>query len=394
MVALPLIGAGFGGDASSYALTPDGAANPPALNAALANGAFTGLSPDGTLFMTSAHGGAPPFMIVGPRAGGPGAVGGPTAGLFQTDTGAAVAGSGLAEGAMMPTFSPDGTQIAFTDLAIDGGHGLAVMSFDQVMRKAGNYREIYRTGDMRYPGWPFFLPDGKARRVRERRGQRLLGHGCRHHRSRRWARRRRSRQRPLLRGPRERSAGRPRASAMGFATAEDFAAGKTYLPFGDEELHHHYYPTVAPVAAGGYFWVFFDSLRHYGNLGMQRQIWGSAIEVSADGSYAADASHPAFYLTGQEFGTGNHRAFAALDPCKKDGEQLHVRHRLLRRLLLRAREQTTSSANPSARAPRTSRSARRRTSAAPAPRTAARPTTGERMNSCIAGFCATVHAPE
>ena len=30
-------------------------------------------------------------------------------------------------------------------------------------------------------------------------------------------------------------------------------------------------------------------------------------------------SHPAFYLTGQEPGAGNHRAFTALDPCHEDG---------------------------------------------------------------------------
>lgn len=30
-------------------------------------------------------------------------------------------------------------------------------------------------------------------------------------------------------------------------------------------------------------------------------------------------SDPAFYLTGQEQGTGNHRAFTALDPCKAEG---------------------------------------------------------------------------
>jgi hypothetical protein len=110
------------------------------------------------------------------------------------------------------------------------------------------------------------------------------------------------------------------AKAMGFASEADFASGNTYLPFGAEELHHHYYPTVAPVPAGGYFWIFFDSLRHYGNEGMQRQIWGAAVDVSADGTYATDGSHPAFYLTGQEANTGNHRAFAALDPCEMDGE--------------------------------------------------------------------------
>ena len=107
--------------------------------------------------------------------------------------------------------------------------------------------------------------------------------------------------------------------AMGFASAQDAASGKTYLPFGSDDVHHHYYPTVSPVAAGGYFWIFFDSLRHYGNQGLQRQLWGAAIDFSPSGTYTTDASHPAFYVTGQEIGTGNHRAFTALDPCKADG---------------------------------------------------------------------------
>ena len=51
-----------------------------------------------------------------------------------------------------------------------------------------------------------------------------------------------------------------------------------------------------------------------------RQLWGAAIDISADGTYTKDPSHPAFYVTGQELGTGNHRAFAALDPCRKDGD--------------------------------------------------------------------------
>lgn len=37
--------------------------------------------------------------------------------------------------------------------------------------------------------------------------------------------------------------------------------------------------------------------------------------IHPDGTYTADPSHPAFYLPGQEFGAGNHRAFAALDFC-------------------------------------------------------------------------------
>jgi hypothetical protein len=108
---------------------------------------------------------------------------------------------------------------------------------------------------------------------------------------------------------------------MGYDKPEDAASNKTYLPFGAEDLHHAYYPTVSPVGAGGYFWVFFDSVRHYGVLGLQRQLWGAAIDIAPDGTYTRDLSHPAFYVMGQEFGTGNHRAFAALDPCRKDGDK-------------------------------------------------------------------------
>jgi hypothetical protein len=109
------------------------------------------------------------------------------------------------------------------------------------------------------------------------------------------------------------------ARAMGYASEADAASDVTYLPFGDVELHMNYFPTVAPVGAGGYFWIFFDSVRHYGNRGLQRQLWGAAVEIAADGRYTIDRSQPAFYLPGQEFGTGNHRAFAAMDPCRTDG---------------------------------------------------------------------------
>ena len=101
---------------------------------------------------------------------------------------------------------------------------------------------------------------------------------------------------------------------MGFASPADAASNVTYLPFGSGEAHQNYYPTVSPAASGGYAWVFFDSRRHYGNAGLERQIWGTAVDVSPEGTSSADPSHPAFYLPGQEFGTGNFRAVAALDP--------------------------------------------------------------------------------
>jgi hypothetical protein len=115
------------------------------------------------------------------------------------------------------------------------------------------------------------------------------------------------------------------AQTIGFRTQADADAEKTYLPFGAEELHQHYYPTISPVAAGGYFWLFFDSVRRYGNQGLHRQLWGAAISIATvteltTGNYEKDPSFPAFYLAGQELPVANHRAFTALDPCRNDGQ--------------------------------------------------------------------------
>jgi hypothetical protein len=110
------------------------------------------------------------------------------------------------------------------------------------------------------------------------------------------------------------------AKAMGFATPGDFSRNVSYLPFGDNDTHHNYYPTISPVAAGGYFWIFFDSVRNYGNLGIGRQLWGTAIDIRPNGGYVTDPSHPPFYVEGQEFTTTNHRAFAALEVCRPNAE--------------------------------------------------------------------------
>jgi hypothetical protein len=170
---------------------------------------------------------------------------------------------------------------------------------------------------------------------------------------------------------------------MGFRSPDDAQVEDTYLPFGAEELHHNYFPTVSPVAAGGYFWLFFDAMRHYGNQGMQRQLWGAAIDIAPDGTYSADPSHPAFYLPGQEFGTGNHRAFAALDPCKKDGDSCTTGIDCCGGFC-------TDGVCGVPEVPRCSETDEACTSDAdccpPAP--------GEPANSCIAGFCAFIAPPD
>jgi hypothetical protein len=102
--------------------------------------------------------------------------------------------------------------------------------------------------------------------------------------------------------------------------------GAPILPYGDRDVHKNYIPTVSPVAAGGYFWVFFTSKRNYGNLFIgdpvetnadAKKIWVAAIDINAPPG--SDASHPAFFLPGQEIESGNIRAFAALEPCRENG---------------------------------------------------------------------------
>jgi hypothetical protein len=106
----------------------------------------------------------------------------------------------------------------------------------------------------------------------------------------------------------------------------------------------NYYPTVMPIAVGGYFWVFWTAVRDYGTKVMGRapssdgdlpvaaleaikkRIWVSAIkpktvpmdEVTATPGPLTDPSLPGFYLAGQSE-SGNVRAFAALNPCLADG---------------------------------------------------------------------------
>jgi hypothetical protein len=100
----------------------------------------------------------------------------------------------------------------------------------------------------------------------------------------------------------------------------------------------NYYPTVMPVAVGGYFWAFFTSSREYGNKlaghdptvtmtaaqeAIQKRIWGIAIKPKVmtqelQDNTLTDPSSPAFYLDGQSE-SGNVRAFAALNPCLQNG---------------------------------------------------------------------------
>jgi hypothetical protein len=107
----------------------------------------------------------------------------------------------------------------------------------------------------------------------------------------------------------------------------------------DIDLQNNYYPTVMPVAVGGYFWVFWTAVRDYGNKlagrdpnalpiaaaeAIKKRIWGAAIQPQVKAEelqdpMLRDPSFPGFYLDGQSE-SGNVRAFAALNPCLENGQ--------------------------------------------------------------------------
>lgn len=302
----------------TYLLSPNGMMNAPV--AAGMRGAFGALYPDGSVYLS----GSSVIEVARSNMTSGGAAGDAT--LRDADNGEVIPNAGIPAGALMPTFSPDGRYLVFNDYAASEAHGLAVMSYDVASHTATDYRILTTEpeGAMR-PGWPFMLPDNGGVVFVRTDGVDFSGDGA-----------------GVMTAAAGPFGGPPPAQApfselslvdvatgtvtllakaMGYDKPEDASSETTYLPFGKEELHHNYFPTVSPVAAGGYFWVFFDSIRHYGGFGSGRQLWGAAVDISPDGAYTSDLSHPAFYLPGQEYGTGNHRAFAALDPCRKDGDR-------------------------------------------------------------------------
>lgn len=247
------------------------------------NAELAALSPDGSVYVAGARG-----LALGPRAYGPSSSF--VATLYETDRRLAVSGTGLPEGAMMPAFSPEGDALVFNDAAL-GGRALAMTRFDLAGRRASGYRVLLEDA-VRYPGWPTFTPGQRAvvfafgnRSDYSGNGARLLPGSSNGPRS------------DLYALALEQGSTTPVAlhRALGFASASDLAREQGELPFGAEELHQNYNPQVAPVSAGGFHWLFFDTIRHYGGTGLRRQIWCAALD-------AADptASHPAFYVRGQE----------------------------------------------------------------------------------------------
>jgi hypothetical protein len=286
------------GNGASYALAASSSMAPTLLANPAPGAEYAGVVPDGTLYLASAR-----PQGVGPRAYAPAPS--VTAILYETATGQRVDAAGIRSGSMVPSFSRDGTLLAFNDFALNQGRGLALMDFSESGRAATNYRTLL-TEPSRYPAWPSFLPDDGALVFSLGDGADFSGGGT-------------GVEGIITAGPQTDlylvdTSGHPAillARAMGFDNADLAASDTTYLPFGLGDAHQNFYPSVAPAPSGGFAWVFFDSRRNYGNLGLQRAVWGAALDLSSGGGYTSDPSHPAFYLPGQELGTGNFRAVAA-----------------------------------------------------------------------------------
>ena len=287
--------------------------------------AWAALSPDGSLALGAA---GPPGDVPASSLA--------ASALYRVEDGSVLTAQGLSEfvgQAATPTFSPDGTKVAFNLWSGNGsaaiaadGRSLVVMDIAKVNDTTysfTNARALYKSDNPAHrPGWPYFLPDSKGlvfeREVKE-------GTGGRHFTSTVTAR------------------GELWWTDLeGHAHPLSRANGEGYLPEGpgghEDDATLQYDPTVAPIVAGGYAWVVFTSRRLYGNVATRppfesdprdfdltpnnpggpttKKLWISALEMPP--KPGADPSHPAFYLPAQELFAGNTRGFWVLDACKPD----------------------------------------------------------------------------
>jgi hypothetical protein len=283
---------------------------------------FGGLTPDGALMLTSGV----------PASGAKmrGMSGELFTRLVDTASGKTVpAPSFGVKVAMTPNFSPDGSRVAFNNHdASSAGHVLSVMDFDETASppEFGAVSHVV-TDAKNVVAWPSFVPDASA--VLFHAGDSFdtagFGGGA------------------LYADVKLVDVESKTVNELRALNGFD-ADGQLYLPGGaEQDAHLNYEPSVLPVPVGGYYWVLFTSRRTYGNTiapggtlprgediwgipqgedsetpSPRKKIWVAAIDIDHQGS--PDPSHPAFYLPGQELESGNMRAFAALEPCKKNGK--------------------------------------------------------------------------
>jgi hypothetical protein len=273
---------------------------------------FSAVYPDGSRVLTDGQPGQTGNIFPAGPGDNPGMEGPKASQMYDPNTGMTIPFSGLSgQHAMMPSFSPDGTKVVYNDTDNGGGHTLVVMSFDASTNTFSNVKQIFKDSGG-YPAWPFFTPDSSSVIFIDDSSSNFAS----------------------TTDPPGNTVAKADLYVVDVATAVAHQLnaanglqpnGSSYLPYPGRDEHLNFYPTVSPVAAGGYFWVFFTSRRNYGNTLVDpndgpasKKLWVSAITIGA--APGTDPSHPAFYLPGQELASGNIRAFATLAPCKANGQ--------------------------------------------------------------------------
>jgi hypothetical protein len=308
---------------ASFDLIANPGLNPPPLvsqPSAMGEMGLGAVYPDGSKVLTMGSPGDSTMNPVFPDAPGnvPAMIGPKPSLLLDGRTGANIPINGWnVQFAKMPSFSPDGSLVAFNWHEDSDGHSIAVANFDTKTNTMSNVRVVYKH-DTLYPGWPFITPDNlEVVFVLGNKADYVSGYPGRIDiaASDLWTV----------------DIATKNARALSRANGYLKEGMPTYLPQPARDEHLQFFPTISPIQAGGYFWVFFTSRRTYGNtindttnpLGVAdtitKKIWVAAYNIRT-GDVIQDPSNPPFYLPGQEDAAGNIRAFAALEPCHAEGD--------------------------------------------------------------------------
>jgi hypothetical protein len=281
-------------------------------------------------------------------------------GLLAANRGVEQASVGLTTAGMtMPTFSPDGSRVAFnfSSGTIAGKTGdarsLAVATFARATGTFTGYTLLdLLAGTTKTAVWPTFLPNGNEvvyqrelrNNTRDFGGTRS---DCEGHNSL-----------TPYDGCHERGSTGELwyVGSDGVSTPRRLDAANglnpdgvtSYLPGPDStrvaadsvrwgghatssEVLYNYEPTANPEVAAGYRWIVFTSRRLYGNVAQvqpyysdprfrdiateptTKKLWVSAIKLNP--APGEDPSSPAFYLPGQELLAGNARGFWVKNAC-------------------------------------------------------------------------------